>query len=104
MGMYCCCDQKIKDGWKCLCSWKGWNSCYDYPPERRNKNRKIREFPEKEGLYLVRYCSQCADRYEDEQTYSFTPRSIRCGYTGKELIVHWSGNYEEQPYAWKEIN
>ncbi len=104
MGMYCCCDQKIKDGWKCLCKWKNWVSVYNWPrgQERRNKYRPF-SLPKKEGKYLVRISTQCGDRYETESEFSFKPRIVPCGYTGNPCICHWSGDDEEQPYAWKEI-
>lgn len=119
MGMYCCCDWKMTgstyidmvnkeiteyepdpDG--CTCDWEGWNSIYDWPDERKNKDRSFR-LPEKEGKYLVRIQTQCGDRYETESQFNLKTRIERCGYTGKEIEVHWSGDDEEQPYAWKEI-
>ena len=44
-----------------------------------------------------------ADRFEEVQTFSLKTRTIHCGYTGIEQQVHWSGNDEEQPYAWREF-
>lgn len=119
MGMYCCCEWKMTPSYHidmvnkthtiyevdpdgCKCDWTGWISRYDWPEERKNKNVPFSE-PIKEGKYLVRVQTMCGDRYEDEQYFSKTPRMVRCGYTGKEFIVHWSGNDENQPYAWKEI-
>lgn len=120
MGMYCCCDWKMTgsthidmvnkiiteyeadpDG--CTCDWNGWISRYDWPPERKNKDKPFSE-PTKDGRYLVRFQTLCGDRFEEEQDFSLNYRIIRCGYTGKEMKVNWSGNDEEQPYAWKEIS
>lgn len=117
--MYCACDWKMTgsthidmvnetftryeadpDG--CTCDWTGWISRYDWPEERKNKSVPFSE-PNKNGKYLVRCQSGCGDRYEEEQYYSSIPRTIKCGYIGKDLIVHWSGDDEGQPYAWKEI-
>ncbi len=119
MGMYCCCDWKMTgsthidmvnkiitnyepdpDG--CKCDWKGWNSIYDWPQERKNKDKSFC-LPDKDGKYLVRVQTSDGDRYEDIQTFSLKSRMVRCGYTGKEFEAHWSGDDESQPYAWKEL-
>ncbi len=119
MGMYCYCGWKMtpshvidmvnktsttyevdQDG--CTCDWEGWTSLYDWPPERKNKDKTFSE-PEKEGKYLVRASTNCGDRYEEVQSFSLTPRTVTCGYTGKEFQVHWSGDEESQPYAWREL-
>ncbi len=102
MGMYCCCDQKIRDEWECKCDWEGWVSRYDWPEERNNKGISFSE-PAKEGQYVVRVQNGSGDRYEDVQTFYLDPRPVICGYTGKKFEVHWSGNDEEQPYAWREL-
>lgn len=103
MGMYCCCENKISsDNFICNCDWQGWTSRYDWPPERKNKDLPFSE-PPKSGKYLVRIQTQCGDRYEDESRYSPIARIVECGYTGKDVIVYWEGNDEEQPYAWKEL-
>ncbi len=119
MGMYCCCDWKMTDSIHidmvnkkttiyeadpdgCTCDWNNWNSIYDWPAERKNKDRPLK-LPEKEGKYLVRIQTDCGDRYEDESEFKFEKRKERCGYTGREFEVHWSGDLEQQPYAWKEI-
>jgi len=118
MGMYCACGWKMTgclhidcvkkestyyepdpDG--CTCDWKGWISRYDWPPQRKNKSLDFGE-PNEEGSYLVRVQSSCGDRYEEEQNYSKTARKVVCGYTGREFLVHWSGDDESQPYAWRK--
>ena len=116
MGMYCCCDVKLSgsthidlvnkeitqyEGGQCRCCWDDWISLYDYPKERKNKHILFSE-PDQDGQYLVRYSNCCGDRYETEQIYSKVPRIIQCGYTGKDISVNWSGDDEEQPYAWKK--
>ncbi len=88
---------------KCKCDWTGWISIYDWPEDRKNKQIPFSE-PIKNGKYLVRIQDHSADRYESESIYTIEPRTIRCGYTGKEIIVHWEGYDEDQPYAWKEID
>lgn len=104
MGMYCACGWKMtpvdQDG--CQCDWNGWNSLFDYPPERKNIDKPCCS-PERDGKYLVRIQTQCADRYETESNYCSIPREVCCGYTGKKLQVFWDGDDEDQPYAWKEI-
>jgi hypothetical protein len=120
MGMYCACKWKISnsthidminktiteyeadpDG--CTCNWNEWYSIYDWPPERKNKDKELK-LPEKSGKYLVRIQTQCGDRYEDESIYSNIPRKVRCGYTGREFDAYWSGDYDEQPYAWRVLD
>lgn len=119
MGMYCCCEWKMTgsthidipngtttyyeaDPNGCTCNWDGWTSRFDWPEERKNKDKPFAQ-PTKNGKYYVRVQSGCGDRYEEMQTFSTEARKIRCGYTGKELCVHWSGNDESQPYAWREL-
>lgn len=120
MGMYCCCDWKMTgsthidmvnktiteyepdpDG--CTCDWTNWISVYDWPPERKNKDKPF-GLPLKEGKYLIRFQTQCGDRVECESEFKLEKRIVYCGYTGKAIEVNWSGDDEEQPYAWKEIN
>lgn len=103
--MYCCCDAKIgKDGeWKCNCDWEGWKSCCDFPVERKNKNIPICD-PPIDGTYLVRRQNGSADRYEEESQFSFLPKIVPCGYTGKLHQINWSGDEDHQPYAWKELD
>jgi hypothetical protein len=119
MGMYCACGWKMSgsthidipnktvthyepnpDG--CTCDWQDWNSVYDWPEERKNKEKPFC-LPSKEGKYLVRYQNQCGDRNEEVQSFSLKTRTVSCGYTGKEFQVHWSGDDESQPYAWREL-
>jgi len=119
MGMYCCCNWKMTgslvidipnktstyyepdtDG--CTCNWNGWTSIYDWPPERKNKDTSF-ALPKKDGKYYVRYQNGCGDRYEEVQSFSLKTRTETCGYTGKELQVHWSSDDECQPYAWREL-
>lgn len=104
MGMYCCCDKKIgHDGdWTCECDWKGWLNVFLWPDERKNKHLPC-ALPSKNGTYYVRCQSGAGDRYEDVQEYSTIPRDGKCGYTGKDLKLNWSGNDEGQPYAWREL-
>ena len=119
MGRYCCCDWKMSDSMHidmvkgettiykadpdgCTCDWSDWTSVYDWPPERKNKDKPF-GLPEKDGKYLVRCQSGSADRYEEIQTFSLKTRIETCGYTGKKFQVHWSGNDEGQPYAWREL-
>lgn len=119
MGMYCCCDWKMTgsthidmvnkvcthyepDPEGCTCDWTNWTSIYDWPEERKNKDKPL-ELPLKDGKYYVRVQSQCGDRYEEIQHFSLITRNERCGYTGKELQVHWSGDDQSQPYAWREL-
>lgn len=85
----------------CTCDWNNWVSVHDWPPERKNKDTPC-VLPEKDGKYLVRCSNGCGDRYEEEQDFSIKTRTERCGYTGKEFQVHWSGDDEGQPYAWKK--
>lgn len=118
MGQYCCCDWKMTpsshidmvnkvittyevdpDG--CTCDWTGWYSIFDWPKERKNKDKPIC-LPEKEGKYTVRKSTDCGDRYESEAIYCKTPRKECCGYTGIEFEVFWDGCLEDQPYAWKD--
>ncbi len=120
MGMYCCCDWKMTPSYLidmvnkthttfevdpdgCKCDWNGWTSIYDWPDERKNKEKPFCN-PTKNGKYLVRIQNQCGDRCETESKYCSIPRKIPCNYTGKILEVYWSGEGDEQPYAWKEIN
>jgi len=119
MGMYCACDWKMTgsthidmvnktitnyehdpDG--CKCDWNRWISIYDWPDERKNKEKPF-ELPLVDGKYYVRCQSYCGDRYEEIQSFSLKTRTEICGYTGKAFQVHWSGDDEGQPYAWKEI-
>jgi len=119
MGMYCACDWKMTgslhisisnktstyyeadpDG--CTCEWDGWNSIFDWPKERKNKDKPF-ALPKKDGSYYVRCSNGSGDRYEEIQKFSLATRTERCGYTGKEFKVHWSGNDESQPYAWREL-
>lgn len=119
MGMYCCCGWKMTgsmhidmpnktstyyeadpDG--CTCDWDDWTSIHDWPTERKNKERLF-SLPEKDGKYYVRCQSGCGDRYEEVQTFSLKTRTETCGYTGREFEVHWSGDDEGQPYAWREL-
>ena len=118
MGMYCCCGWKMTgslhidmvnktsthyeaDPNGCTCDWENWNSIYDWPPERKNRDKPLC-LPLNEGKYLVRIQTQYGDRYEDESEYKIKPRIINCGYTGNEIEINWSGDDETQPYAWKE--
>ena len=120
MGMYCCCDWKMtrsthidmvnktiteyeSDPDGCTCDWKDWISVYDWPQERKNKDKPF-GLPKNDGKYLVRFQTNDGDRCECEMEFKIQSRKVCCGYTGKEVEVHWSGNDEEQPYAWKEIN
>ena len=102
MGMYCCCDEKITDCWQCNCDWNEWISCYDYPPERKNKHVPI-SLPTSHGTYLVRRQNGSADRYEEEAEFFVNPKTVPCGYTGTFHEIHWAGDRDHQPYAWKEI-
>lgn len=119
MGMYCCCDWKMtgsmyidipnrttnyyeSDPDRCTCDWNNWVSVYDWPEERKNKHKEF-SLPKKDGKYLVRCQSSCGDRYEEIQSFSLKTRIETCGYTGKEFEVHWSGDDERQPYAWREL-
>lgn len=104
MGMYCCCDWKISrsaDPNGCKCDWENWSSIYDWPPERKNKDKPF-SLPEKDGIYEVRIQNQSGDRFETESTFTIKSRLERCRYTGKEVEVHWSGDPEYQPFAWKD--
>lgn len=102
--MHCACDKKMgrDNEWTCECDWKGWLSIVDFPDERKNKNLPFAQ-PQKDGTYYVRCQSGSADRYEETQEYSTVPRDGRCGYTGKPLKLHWSGDDEGQPYAWRDL-
>lgn len=103
MGMYCCCGQKITiDFENCRCDWTNWISIYDWPKERKNKEKSF-SLPDKNGKYYVRYQNNSGDRDECIQDFSLITRTEKCGYTGKEFDVHWSGNDESQPYAWREL-
>jgi hypothetical protein len=86
----------------CTCDWNDWISIFDWPPERKNKHKPFR-LPKKDGKYYVRVANESGDRYEEIQNFTLKPRKERCGYTGEEFDVNWSGNYEEQPYAWREL-
>lgn len=101
MGMYCCCGQKIRDDWKCHCDWEEWISCCDYPEERKNKAIPFSD-PEEEDVYLTRSQSACGSRYEEKRGYFKKPKKVQSGYTSKEFEVNWSGDVDEQPYAWKK--
>ena len=112
--MYCCCYKKITGNWECECSWDGWISAYDYPPERKNREVPLQK-PLKSGKYLVRYQTSSADRYECEDVYHLVPIKTEKGGDGKIYPIHWENEeyeeYEEDcgkgffhsPYAWKEI-
>lgn len=104
--MYCCCDCKIMsdDDWmeRCSCEWKGWISVYDWPPPRKNKDLPF-ALPADEGKYYTRYQNGAGDHYEEVQEYKKNPRESKCGYTGKKVWLHWSGNDEKQPYAWRNL-
>ena len=103
MGMYCCCDRKISsDHFECVCDWKEWNSRCDFPTERKNKDNPVCD-PLKDGKYLVRIQTCCGDRYEDESYFTIKSRIENCEYTGDPQEVHWTGGFENQPYAWKEM-
>ena len=120
MGRNCCCDWRMSDSMYidmvnktttifeadpdgCTCDWNNWVSRYDWPPERKNKDKHFSE-PLEDGKYLVRVQTMCGDRYEDIQSFSQVSRTVSCGYTGKEFkgtfIVEID---EEQPYAWREL-
>jgi hypothetical protein len=86
----------------CTCDWDNWFSVCDWPEERKNKNIPI-QLPKQNGKYYVRVQTCAGDRYEDIQEFSVVPRDAKCGFTGKDLKLHWSGNDEEQPYAWREL-
>lgn len=108
MGMYCVCGWKstgdeVEDYKGCSCSWDGWVSCYDYPKYRGNSREPCR-LPEEEGVYLVRIQAGSADKYEAYSRFSKASRKINCQYTGKELETHWSGDSEEDPYAWYDAS
>jgi hypothetical protein len=105
MGMYCCCHQRIgQDGeWECLCEWDGWISNCDYPRERKNKHLPISN-PPKDGIYLVRRQTGSADRFEEETEFFFTPKTVACGYTATLHQIHWGGDSDHQPYAWKYLD
>ena len=108
MGMYCCCNQRIKnDGeWECLCDWSGWISTMDFPSERKNKDIPIQEQPLKDGRYLARFSNDSGDRYEVESNFTLKPIStIDIGYLTKiQHDVHWDEEgFDGIPYAWKEI-
>lgn len=115
MGMYCACNWKMtnsmlidipngktviyeSDPNGCKCDWEGWNSLYDWPEERKNKDKPFKE-PSEEGKYIVRIQDCNGDRYESESEYKFIPRIEKCKYTGRECPVKWSRTLEEQPYA-----
>jgi hypothetical protein len=119
MGRNCCCGWRMSgsmhidipnktsiyyeadpDG--CTCHWNEWTSIYDWPEERKNKEKPF-ALPLKDGKYYVRCQNDSGDRYEEIQTFSLKTRIECCGYTGKEIEVHWSGNDESQPYAWREL-
>lgn len=117
--MYCCCGWKMTgsmhidipnktstyyepDPNGCTCDWNNWVSRFDWPEERKNKDKLFAD-PKKEGEYFVRCQNGSGDRYEEIQYFSLKPRMINCGYTGKEFQVHWSGDDESQPYAWKPM-
>jgi hypothetical protein len=119
MGMYCACRWKMTgcgvidmvnktstyyeaDPNGCTCDWNGWKSIYDWPEERKNKDQPF-ALPKKDGKYYVRCQSGSGDRYEEVQTFSLKTRTETCGYTGKKFEVHWSGDDESQPYAWREL-
>jgi len=119
MGMYCACKWKMTgslhidipnktstyyepDPVGCTCDWNGWTSICDWPDERKNKDKPLGN-PLRDGKYLVRIQNQSGDRYEDESYFTLKTRIIQCGYTGFGFEVNWSGDDEEQPYAWKEI-
>lgn len=112
MEMYCCCGQKIRDNFVCLCDWDGWISSYDYPEERKNKDTPIYKYPLESGKYLVRYQTSYADRYEDEDIFSVKPIRIEKDYDNKLFPIHWQKEDFEtyysigvlnSPYAWKKI-
>lgn len=105
--MYCCCDKKIKQGWKCVCDWEGWNSKYDYPPERKNRDREFSS-PKVSGIYLVRYSKGSGDRIETEAYFSLDAiKKVMVGYFSpqKEYEIHWDCDDGEEghPYAWREL-
>ena len=107
MGMYCVCGVRIDsdpvEAYKsCCCSWDGWVSCHDFPEYRGNKKDPCR-LPNKEGIYLVRIQSASADRDEFYSKFCKVSRKTRCGYTGIEVEVNWSGDPEQQPYAWYDV-
>ena len=111
MGMYCCCgmkitcisDEELRE--KCTCDWERWISIRDWPPWRKNKDLPF-AIPCEDGKYLVRYQNDSGDHYEVVQEYTKTPREVdaQWGYTTGKELVHWSGDYEEQPYAWRELH
>lgn len=103
MGMYCCCGNKIsRDDFVCDCDWQGWISIYDWPDERKNKEKPF-YLPPKDGKYLVRCANGSGDRYEIESNYFSASKTISSSYDLNPVQVHWEGNDEEQPYAWKEL-
>ena len=103
MGRYCACGQKKYDGWECKCNWDGWFACFnnkdipDYVP--------IKEFPNKEGTYLVRTFDE-GDNSEEESEYVLTPKNW--GEYNNEAISRWKIAYNDNylgyrgVYAWKE--
>lgn len=104
MGMYCCCNCKIMKDWetRCTCDWEGWVNIDDWPPHRKNKSLPFC-LPAEEGKYMTRYQNCAGDHYEIVQEYKKIPRKEECVFTGKEEFLHWSGNSEDQPYAWRNI-
>jgi len=119
MGMYCCCNWKITgsmyidvqnkksiyyecdpDG--CTCDWNEWISICDFPKERKNKEKEF-YLPFNDGKYYVRYQNFNGDRCEEIQNFSLKTRTETCGYTGEKIQLHWSGDHESQPYAWREL-
>jgi len=106
MGMYCCCERKIRrDDFECLCDWDGWISIHDWPMERKNKDIPL-ALPKHDGVYLCRIHSDSGDRYEQERHFSLTPIIITGGYTEKyDFEMHWGEDHwqDESPYAWKKV-
>ena len=91
MSTYCCCGQKVKPGWECMCKWDGWVDL-----------RKEDILPQKDGVYSVRYYGN--DGGSGERLMKFTKRPIRFENDGK-CPIHWDRSHYDDNivYAWQHL-
>lgn len=59
--------------------------------------------PEKEGKYLIKYKTKDGKIHEKEAYFSFVTRLCKIPEATHDMLVLWSGTWEEQPIAWKEL-
>lgn len=100
MGRSCACGARRSGDYEapCICDTEGWTIAEEGKPFPK---------PSKDGVYLVRYCDNGGDCYEDNMEFSIKPYRIDRGYFGtNEVPIHWKEQSwdDNWVYAWKEIS